>query len=203
MSKPPVHERLVTLSLEIPIWERVFTVAPLVIVGTRDADGRDNLAPKHLVTPLSWENHFGFVCIDRHRTYQNIQQTGVFTVSYPRPSQIVLTSLTAAPRDESGDKSALTALPTIPARQVDGVLVEGAYFFLECELDRIIDGFGENSLIAGKIVAAHADPHALRHLDRDDADLLMQMPLLAYLNWGRVARIDESYAFPFMDGFKR
>ena len=39
--------------------ERCFIPAPLV-VGTREPDGRADMAPKHMVTPLSWEGHFGF-----------------------------------------------------------------------------------------------------------------------------------------------
>ena len=40
------------------------------------------------------------------------------------------------------------------AGTVDGVLLEGAYMVLECRLDRIVDGFGVNSLIIGRVVAA-------------------------------------------------
>ena len=92
-SRPP----LVSLDLKWPIWERFFTVAPLLIIGSRDETGAFDLAPKHMATPLGWQNYFGFVCTPRHRTYQNIRREGVFTVSFPRPSQVVLTSLSAAP----------------------------------------------------------------------------------------------------------
>lgn len=194
---------LIALSLEKPIWERVFTVAPLIVVGTREADGRYNLAPKHLATPLSWENYFGFVCTSRHATYQNVKREKVFTVSYPRPTQTILASLAAAPREADGGKATLAALPTFPATRVDGVFIEDAYLYLECELDRIVDGFDENSLIAGRIVAAHVDEDSLRAADRDENEMLAEAPLLVYLNWGRFARVRESYVFPFMSGFKR
>ena len=45
-------EDLVLLETDRPIWDRVFSVAPLVIVGSKEADGRFNLAPKHLAMPL-------------------------------------------------------------------------------------------------------------------------------------------------------
>ena len=105
-SSPP----LVSLDLKRPIWERFFTVAPLLIIGTRDETGAVNLAPKHMATPLGWQNYFGFVCTPRHRTYQNIRREGVFTVSFPRPTQVVLTSLSAAPRDDDDVKPAPGAL---------------------------------------------------------------------------------------------
>lgn len=35
------------------LWSRVFSVAPLVVVGTREAEGSYDLAPKHLALPWS------------------------------------------------------------------------------------------------------------------------------------------------------
>lgn len=197
------EQHAIPLSLDTPIWDQVFTVAPLVIIGTKGLDGSFNLAPKHLATPLSWKDHFGFVCTPSHATYQNIKREGVFTVSYPRPTQMIQASLTAAPREEDGSKPALGLLPTFPAQGIDGVFIEDAYLFFECELERIIDGFDINSLIAAKISAAFVAPDSMRGPEVDDVDLLANAPLLAYLNWGRFARIRESFTFPFMRGFKR
>ncbi len=195
--------RLATLEPDDSMWHRVFTVAPLVLVGTREADGGHDLAPKHLVTPM-WGPWFGFVCSPRHATYRNACRDGAFTVSFPRPSQVVLTSLAASPRcEEDGRKYALGALPTFPAREVDGVLVRDGYFFLECRLDRTVDGFDQNSLVIGRVVAAHADPDALRTLDREDAELVRDHPLLAYLAPSQFATIERSHSFPFPAGFRR
>lgn len=197
------EEQIIPLSLEQPIWDCVFTVAPLVVIGTRELDGTFNLAPKHLVTPLSWKNHFGFVCTPSHATYQNIKRERVFTVSYPRPTQMLLASLTAVPREDDGSKPALALLPTFPARQIKGLFIEDAYLYFECELDRIIDGFDINSLIASRIIAAYVATDSLRQSDKDNGSLLGDAPLLAYLNWGRFALIRDSFAFPFVGGFKR
>src|SRR5919202_1049626 len=92
---------LVALREGLPVWDRVFTVSPLVVVGTKEEGGEYDLAPKHMAMPMGWENYFGFVCTPRHRTYHNARREGVFTVSYPRPAQVILASLAAAPR-ESG-----------------------------------------------------------------------------------------------------
>lgn len=199
----PNPDKLVPLTLDETLWQRVFTVAPLVIIGSREEDGSDDFAPKHLAMPLSWENHFGFVCTPRHATYHNVKRQGVFTVSYPRPTQALVTSLSAGPRTDEGTKPSLRLLPTVPARQIAGAFIAESYLFLECQLERVIDGFAQNSLIAAKIVAAYAAEDCLRREDLDDNDLLVQAPLLAYLNWGRFASIDESYAFPFLTGFER
>jgi flavin reductase (DIM6/NTAB) family NADH-FMN oxidoreductase RutF len=196
-------DRLLTLDVSQPIWDRFFTVAPLVAIGTKEADGRYDLAPKHLAMPLGWDNYFGFACTPSHCTYQNIRREGEFTASFLHPDRIVELSLAAAPRDEVGHKLSLAALPTVPARAIDGVFLASSYLRLECQLDRIIDGFGINSLIVGKIIAAQLEEAALRQGDRDDAEILAQSPLLAYLSPGRFARIDSSFSFPFHAGFKR
>lgn len=194
---------LATLSPSSGIWERVFTLNPLVIVGTRDLGRVADLAPKHLALPMSWEDYFGFVCTPRHRTYQNILRTRVFTVSYPKPTQLILASLSAAPRCDDGTKAELAALPLFEAQVVDGVLLRDAYLHLECRLDRLVENLGSNSLIIGKIAAAYADMEYLRDEARDDNELIHGSPLLAYLHPGRTARVSDSFSFPFPAGFKR
>jgi flavin reductase (DIM6/NTAB) family NADH-FMN oxidoreductase RutF len=201
VGKPPAS--LATLSPGAALWERVFTLNPLVIVGTRDLGGVADLAPKHLAFPVSWEDYFGFVCTGRHRTYQNILRTRVFTVSYPKPTQLILASLAAAPRCDDGTKAELAALPVFEAQAVDGVLLCDAFLHLECRLDRIVENLGSNSLIIGRIAAAHADIEYLRDEALDDHELIHRSPLLAYLHPGRTARVSESFSFPYPAGFKR
>ena len=198
-----IREGLVTLNQDWPVWDRVFTVNPLVLVGTRERDGGYDFAPKHMAFPMGWDNYFGFVCTPRHATYHNARREGVFTVSYPKPTQVVLASLAATRREGDGSKPSLYALPTFPASEVDGVFVQDAYLFLECVLDRIVDDFGENSLIAGRVVAAHVSEDYLRASDRDDNDLIHESQLLAYLSPGRYARVTESNSFPFHANFMR
>lgn len=199
-AQPP---ELVSLETDRPIWDRFFTIAPLVVIGSREQDGSYDLAPKHMVTPLSWDNYFGFVCTPEHSTYQNIQREKVFTVSFPTTDSVVLTSLAASPRCGDDTKPALEALPTFPAKRIDGRFLKQSSLFFECELDRIIDDFGANSLISGRIVEAHLVPGALRSMDVDDQDTIAAAPLLAYVSPGRYATIDQSHSFPFPQGFQR
>lgn len=195
--------RPVPLSLDHPLWDRVFTVAPLVLVGSREEDGTYNLAPKHMAMPLGWDHFYGFVCSPGHTTYHNIRRHGFFTVSYPKPSEVLLASLAAAPRCEDRTKPTMLVLPTFPASVVEGILVEGCYFHLECELLEIRDGLGRNSLIMGKVVAASALEESLRRAEHDEADWIYRHPLLAYLSPARMAEIRSTTAFPFPEGFSR
>lgn len=194
--------RLVELPPDAPVWERVFTVAPLVLIGTKEGEGYD-VAPKHLASPFGWGNSFGFVCTPRHATYRNIAEHGAFTVSFPRGDRILHATLAAGERLEDGSKPTLGAVPTFPARHVDGVLVEGCYLYLECELDRVIDGFGKNSLIVGRIVASCARQEFVRGADGDDADLLQRLSPIVYVSPGRFGIVRETYSFPFPIGFSR
>ena len=202
-SQPGLPEDVVRLDTDVPVWGRVFSIAPLVVVGTREGD-RYDLAPKHMAFPLGWDNYFGFVCSPRHATYHNAKRARGFTVSYPRPDQLVLASLAAAPRHGwEGEKPILDSLPIFPAERVDGPLLKDAYFYLECELYRIVDGFGPNSLVVGKVVGACAHRDALRLSEEDDEELLRRHPLLAYVDPGRYAEIDRTHAFPLPEGFKK
>jgi flavin reductase (DIM6/NTAB) family NADH-FMN oxidoreductase RutF len=196
-------DEIISLDVSAPIWERFFLLAPMVLIGTRDPDGRADLAPKHMVTPMSWDNYFGFVCTPRHGTYKNIERTGVFTVTYPRPSQVLYTSLAASPRCAEDTKPVLNAFATIPAATIDGVFVADGYVFLECESYRIIDGFGENSLITGRVTAAHVHKDALRAYEVSDQQLIHKAPLLAYIHPWRFATIADTNRFPLPEGMER
>lgn len=193
----------ISLETDQPIWERFFTLAPIVLVGTLEADGTPDIAPKHLAIPMSWENYFGFVCTPRHRTYVNARRSGGFTVTYPRPEQLLYTSLAASPRCADDSKPVLQAFDTQPASRVDGVFVSGGYLHLECELFKVVDGFGDNSLVTGRIIAAQVHRDALRVSDGDDEELLRRAPLFAYLFPGRFASIAETRTFPMPAGMKR
>ena len=196
-------DRLIELDLDNPIWDKFFWVSPLAVIGTLEQDGTPNLAPKHMATPMGWQNYFGFVCTPRHSTYQNAKRDGGFTVSMPRPDQVVLASLCAVPRCDDAVKPELMALQTRPATHVKGVLLKQSYLFMECELDRIVDGFGQNSMIVGRVVQASVAADSFRTLERDGQDLIHGAPLLAYLPPWRFARIQQTYAFPLPEGFER
>lgn len=178
-------------------------VAPLTLIGTREPDGTYDLAPKHMAMPVSWQDHYGFVCTSSHATYVNARREACFTVSFPRPDQIILTSLAAAPRCDDDQKYALEAIPTIAATRVDGVLVAEAYLHLECELERVVDDLGDNSLIIGRVVAAAVAEDSHREADRDAQEMIAHAPMLAYLHPGRFAKITETHAFPYHVGFQR
>ena len=197
------YDALRTIDTSRPVWDNFFTVAPLVLIGTTNEDGSMDLAPKHMVTPLGWQNYFGFVCAPSHHTCANIQRTGEFTVSFVKPDQLLFTTLAASPRDEAGDKLVLKSFDTFNAQVVDGKFVRDAYLYFECRHLKTVDGFGENCLVSGEIVAAYAEPGFIRATEIDDQELIHDSPLMAYLAPGRFATIDRSNGFPFPADMKK
>lgn len=196
------NSHLVDIDTSRPVWDRFFTVAPLVLIGTTDPDDTPDFAPKHMVTPMGWQNYFGFVCSPTHSTCSNIERSGEFTVSYPKPSQVLYSSLAASPR-QAGHKPVLDYFSTFPAEKINGAFIDEAYLYFECRHFKTVDGFGRNCLITGEIVAAYADEDFMRHGEIDDQETIHDSPLFAYLAPGRFATIDRSNAFPFPVDMKK
>lgn len=194
---------LVELPAEQPVFETVYTAAPLVIVGTREPSGAGDLAPKHMAFPLGWSEYFGFVCTPEHRTFTNAVRTGGFTVSYPRPADVLDASLAAAPRDDTGEKASLQGVEMVDAEAVDAPAVRGAYAVIECELVKTVEGFGKNELVAGKIVGKHVHTDAYRSDDTEPEAVFERAPVLTYFYPDRYASVSETHAFPFPAGFQR
>ena len=83
------------------------------------------------------------------------------------------------------------------------MLLESAYLHLECEVDKIVDDLGVNSLIIGRVVAAAAADDSVLDADVDAQEMIAHSPMLAYLHPGRFAQIVQTQAFPYHVGFRR
>jgi flavin reductase (DIM6/NTAB) family NADH-FMN oxidoreductase RutF len=159
---------------------------------------RYDLAPKHMVTPMGWDNYFGFVCAPRHATYRNVLRTkDSFTVSYlgPEPARarepdggasLRRGRKTVAPRP--ADRACRARVRAAPVRSVRAARVPPS---IESS-----KRFGENGLIIGKIVAARVHRSAARAFELEDERLIEESPLLVYVAPGQYARVDESHSFP-------
>lgn len=185
---------LISLELDQSIWDRFFTVAPMVVVGTRGVNGSQDLFATHRGFPMGPENLFAFLAAPESGAVVNAVRIGEFGVSFLRPDQVVEASLAASERESQ--HPLLAEIPTFPASRIGSVLVSGAHAHLECRVDRIIEDLGSGVLVMGRVVAAHVDRGARRLSDRDDCDVLANHPLLAFVAPGRFAKIDQTDAFP-------
>jgi len=195
---------LIKLNTKESIWDHVFMIAPLIVVGTKEGENYD-LAPKHMATPIGFSDFFAFICTPNHSTYHNLNKTGEFSISFPFPDQVVLTSLCASPRcnNQSFNKPIINVLSTIKCQTIDSVFFKESYLFLECELHKVIDGFDDYSIIVGKIKEAFVDEEYLNVSDIDEYKHIADNPLLAYVAQGRYAKITETFNFPFPKGFQK
>ena len=196
---------MIELDVDQDVWNRCYTVHSLLIIGSKEEDGHYNFAPKHMAMPLGFSNHFGFMGTPRKKTYRNIQREKVFTVSYPTPDQLAVSSFTATQREEDDSKPVLDRIPTTPAQNIEGYFLEGSYFQLECELSETLGKFGEWEMIVGEIVAARVHKKMSRKISDGvgEGQLIYNNPLLAYLHPNRFSIIKESNVFPFPKEFKR
>lgn len=199
------NTNMVELDVDKDVWNRGYTVHSLLIIGSKEEDGNYNFAPKHMAMPLGFSNHFGFIGTPRKSTYRNIQREKVFTVSYPKPSQLTVSSLAATQREDDDSKPVLDQIPTTPAQKIEGYFVEDSYFQLECKLTECLGKFGEWELVVGEIVAARIDKKMSRKVGNgvDEGQLIYDNPLLAYLHPNRFSVIKESNVFPFPKELKR
>lgn len=195
---------LVKLNIKDSLWDHFFTVAPIIVVGSKEGE-RYDLAPKHMATPIGQSNYFAFVCTPNHSTYHNIKTHKEFSVSFPIPDQLVITALSATPRcdDFKNTKPIIESLPTFECKSIDALLIKNAYLFFECKLFKIIDGFEDYSIITGKIEEAYVNKNYLKVSEKDEQEQIRENPLLAYIANGRFARIKKTYNFPFPKGFKK
>jgi flavin reductase (DIM6/NTAB) family NADH-FMN oxidoreductase RutF len=103
----------------------------------------------------------------------------------------------------SKSEGIINALPILRAPSMDAPILANAYFYLECKLYKIIDGFDDYSIITGRIKAAYAHRDYLKVSEIDEQEQLAKNPLLAYIAPGRFAKIVATHGFPFPKNFKR
>lgn len=192
-----------TLDLNRTIWDQLYTAYGLILIGSKEENGSFNFAPKHMFSPAGWDNYFAFMGTPRKATFRNVEREKVFTVSYPRPSQLLITSLAASPREDDNSKLVLDALPTVEAVAIEGRMLADAYIHLECKLDQIVGQFGEWKMLVGKIVRASVSEEAHRHADVDDAERIFHAPIMSYVHPHRFAELKTTQHFPFPVDFKR
>ena len=204
MSAQKAFRDFVRLEAENGLWDHFHTIAPLVVIGTKEEQGFD-LAPKHMLTPIGFSNYFCFVCTPRHHTYHNIKEHQRFSVSYIKPEQVVLSSLSAMPRcgEEQNEKDIISQLPIITSEDEELPFLKDAYLFFDCRLERIVDDFDDYSLIIGSIDEAWVDPDYKILSDGNEQEQLYEHPLVAYVAPGRYAEIRKTMNFPFPKDFKK
>lgn len=139
----------VTLALDKRAWMTSLLAQQVMLVSSVATDGTPDVAPKSWVTMVAFEGPvLGFGCNVRHRTYQNIRDTGDFVVNVP-PAP--LASVVWAMADRHGaERLATSGLTLAPAQGSSAPWVEECAGHLECR--RVdIKAFGDEVFIFGRV----------------------------------------------------
>ena len=125
---------------------------PIAWVGTRSADGGDNLAPHSFFTMVSNEPPMVvFASTGRKDTLAGIEATGEFTVSLVNRALAEACNATSAPVGPEVDEFALAGLAKEASAVVAPPRVADSPAVLECVLERIVEA-GDGFTVFGRVV---------------------------------------------------
>jgi flavin reductase (DIM6/NTAB) family NADH-FMN oxidoreductase RutF len=133
----------------------------VVLVCTRSAAGRYDLAPIAWACPLDYEptSRVLFVCDPAHATHENLLARREFALALPSFAQRDLVKAAGSSSGRDGDKYADLGIERFAASRVDAMIPEGVAGWLECRLLRTA-AEGSVSLVMGEVLAAKAVPEA-------------------------------------------
>jgi flavin reductase (DIM6/NTAB) family NADH-FMN oxidoreductase RutF len=133
----------------------------LVLVCTKSAGGRYDVAPVAWACPLDYEptSRVLFVCDPGHATHDNIMASKAFVLALPTPEQRRLVEETGSRSGRDSDKFADFGIEAFAPGTVDALVPEGVAAWLECRLLRIA-AEGSSSIVMGEVLRARAVPEA-------------------------------------------
>jgi len=133
----------------------------LVLVCTRGADGRYDLAPIAWCCPLDYAPVSRLIVVmdTGHRTYADLFDSGEFVVALPVKAQLELVKKSGSVSGGDVDKYAEFDIASFPAEKVDARVPEGVAGWLECRLLRVVVE-GPSAVVMGEVVRAAARPDA-------------------------------------------
>ncbi len=187
--------------IELPLARfarRFFRPANLVLVTTLSPNGVVNVAPKTQAMPIGRKGYWAFACCARHHTYQNIEHQGEFVINFPGPGLIERVAQTARDVPPGTDEIKEAGLTAMEARRVKVPVVAECGVNVECRRHQVIDGYGDESLIVGEVVAVTID----EVLVDAGVETLHTFPLLVYVYPDHYAVVDRVERFRFPEDYK-
>lgn len=180
-SDPAVHMHSLLNAVVLP--------RPIAWVGSRSADGIDNLAPHSYFTVASLSPPIlQFTSIGTKDTLRNVRETREFTVSLASRSlmaQVNQSSAPVAPQVSEFDLAGLTRRPSI---KVDPPSVAESPVAIECQLFDTMEFAGGDVVVFGEVVWVRVDEDCMNG-GYPDVELLAPVSRLGGPFWGELGTV--------------
>jgi flavin reductase (DIM6/NTAB) family NADH-FMN oxidoreductase RutF len=136
----------------------------VVLVVTVDAQGKVDIMPAGWAMIASGKPPMFAVAVGHTRyTHEMIAQAKEFVIAFPSPGMEKATLYCGTHSGRDVDKTAQTALQTVPAKRVKTPLLKGAAINLECRLDSATRS-GDHTVFVGEVLASHIEESVEKHL---------------------------------------
>jgi flavin reductase (DIM6/NTAB) family NADH-FMN oxidoreductase RutF len=172
----------------------IVTPRPIGWISTRDAEGRDNLAPYSFFNAVAYvppQVMFASTSAkpDRDGTKDsvaNIRETGVFCVNVVSEALTDAMNRTSGPWGREVDEFADAALEKAECKTVECARVAASPAALECRLTQIVQLPGEaNFVVFGEVTGVHMDDACLND-GRFDVTRYNPLSRLGYMDYAVV-----------------
>jgi len=188
------------VSLELERYVGAFFPLPsaVALITTVSPSGVVNVAPKTQVMPVGRHNYWGFACCKQHHTYTNVVEQGEFVVNMPGLELIGKISDASQEFPEGTDELAAIGLCRFPSLQVRVPSITECGVHIECVRHTVLDAFGGDSLIIGRVVAARVDSELMLAPQHT----MSKKPLLVYVHPNHYTIIRDFAPFAFPPNYK-
>ena len=168
-------------------------VEPIVIVTSISREGVADAAVKSWITFINLKpSVVVFGCNMQHQTAKNVLATREFVVNIPSEDIVKETLMTAKPYSPETNKIESAGLTATPSAKVKPPCIEECKAHLECVLEWTKQ-YGDEIIIAGKVVSASADEDIIKSPLEERCNLLR--PIM-WVGNERYAVVKESKPFP-------
>lgn len=172
---------------------------PIGWISTRDAEGRNNLAPYSFFNAVAYvPPQVMFASTSRKPdqdntkdSVANIRDTGQFCVNIVEYAMRDVMNASSAPLGKDEDEFAVAGATPVDCREITCARVAGAPAALECRMTQIIKIEGEsNFVVFGEVVGVHIRDDTL--IDgRFDVSSFQPLSRLGYHDYSRVTELFE------------
>ncbi len=180
------------MSTEFPGKQAILTPEGVFIIGTYDAQG----VPNAMNAAWGMQSDTGEITLmlAKHKTTQNFEQTGAFTVAFGTADTVVISDYFGVESGAKVNKIERAGCHTHPAPHVNAPVIEEFPVTLECTVRSWDPSTG---YLIGTIVAMHADE---RVLTDGRVDLGKLRPLIFDPSFNVYRVVGEPVGNAFRDG---